>query len=86
MSKAKIIAAGALAVAALGTAATSRSAMADTPPPTCHRVNPYVACTHGFKLKTLSPQRTVTHSQFRANKLMDATSPVFHPVRRLEGH
>ena len=86
MSKAKIIAAaGALAVAALAGTATSRPAAADTPPPTCHRVNPYVACTHGFKLKTHSPERA-TYNPFRVNKLTDRSSPVFHPARRLQGH
>jgi hypothetical protein len=87
MTKANIIAAaGAFALAALASAATSQLAMADTPPPTCHRVNPYVACTHGFKAKTLSPQSTITHSQLRINKVMDTASPALHPVRRLEGH
>ena len=73
MSKAKIIAAaGAFAVAALAIAATSPSALADTPRPTCHRVNPYVACTHGLKLKTLSPVRA--HREY-----------IYHTVKLTKG-
>ena len=87
MPRTSIIAtAAALAVTALAAVPTASSALADTPQPTCHRVNPYLACTHGFKLKTRSPERADTHSQFRIKKLVDATSPVFHPARRLQGH
>ena len=85
MSQSRIIAAaGALALAALAGTATSRPAMADAPH-CLHQVNPYVACTDRLKAKTTS-QRAITHSQLRIKKLVDATSPVFHPVRRLQGH
>ena len=80
-----IVAAAALAVTALASVPTSSTALADTPPPTCHHVNPYVACTHGFKAKTLSPERA-TYNPFHVNKLTDRSSPVFHPTRRLQGH
>lgn len=86
MSKSKIIAvAGAFALTALASAASGRPAMADTPPPSCHRVNPYVACTYGLKLKTQSQERA-TYNPFHFNKLVDRSSPIHHPVRRLQGH
>jgi hypothetical protein len=86
MSKSKIIAAaGAFALAALASTAISRPAMADTPH-CLHQVNPYVACTDRLKAKTPSPQRAITHSQFHVKKLVDATTPIFGPVRRLKGH
>jgi hypothetical protein len=63
-----IAVAGAIAAAVVMTAATSTDANANTPG--CrHRVNPYVACTDRFRIKTMAPVRMQFFGAHRGGSL-----------------